>query len=160
MRLWRASDESIQDIGAFPSRASFYWSPDGRALLACNDSAGEPMPIRLWRDGELHDLETTYCRQRAWAADGRFALSGDAPRNDGNPNNPSPTAGKVFASNGTLQRELPVGVVVVGWQNNTLLSWAPQEDGRWQLRQAVGDADTLVGEPVDGAPFSPMLLAP
>jgi hypothetical protein len=51
-------------------------------------------------------------------------------------------------------------VVVVGWQNNTLLSWAPQEDGRWQLRQAVGDADTLVGEPVDGAPFSPTLLAP
>jgi len=57
-------------------------------------------------------------------------------------------------------RERPVGAVMVGWQNNALLFWALQDDGRRQLCQAVGDTDTPVGDAVDGPPFSLTLLAP
>lgn len=158
LQRWTAQHDQTQDLGALSSYSSLYGSPDGTTLLACNDNMGTPTPIHLWRNGTEHALAAAPCQQRAWAADGRFALSGNAPRNDGNPNNPQPTASHIFAADGTLQRDLLVGAVVVGWQHDALLFWAPQHDGRWQLLQAVGNTDTPISNPIAGAPWTPTLL--
>jgi len=158
LQLWTTQNAEVQNVGTVGSFTEPHWSPDGTALLACPHAENVAAPAHLWHDGTLRELAPVRCDQQAWAADGSFALSGNAPRNDAGPNVSPPVPGKVFSADGTPIRDLPVGAVVVGWENDALLFFMPEDGGRWQLRRTVGDKDEVVGEPVAAPPFAPTLL--